>query len=164
LAFGSHEREALDAGATRRPRADDSGGVIDTFRGDGFLATPQAERRIGLLERFKQKGGLMKSTLLGALVTLLTVAGAATAAPPPTGTAPAGSAPPGNWSLISTWVVSTDTMQTIPVGAARGEWARLYLRGGQTPVNVLDVKVTFADGREQTIPVRAVLPMSGNSR
>jgi hypothetical protein len=91
----------------------------------------------------------------GALLTLLTFAGVATASAPP----------PGNWTLLSTWLITADVdTQTIPVGAGRGQFDRMYLKGGILPLNVRDIKVTYADGKTEDIQVRATVPPGGSSR
>ena len=100
----------------------------------------------------------MRSLWFGALVAFLTFAGAATA------TAPAAK-PPGNWTLMSTWTIGpgVDTV-TIPVGAVRGSWDRLYLLVSNNALNVLDLKVTYADGKEEIVPVRSTITKGNNSK
>jgi hypothetical protein len=100
----------------------------------------------------------MRSLWFGALVAFLAFAGVATA------TAPAGG-PPGNWTLLSTWTIApgADSV-TIPVGAVRGSWDKLYFAISNNALNILDVKVTYADGKEETVPVRAVIAKGAISK
>ena len=86
-----------------------------------------------------------------ALVGVVALAGAAMA------TAPANS-PPGKWTLLSTWTIGPNVDNVaIPVGVGRGEFSKLFLSISNNPLTINDVKVTYSDGKEETVPVKAMI-------
>ena len=72
---------------------------------------------------------------------------------------------PGRWELLGERSV-TDAVDhdTIPVTAARGTFRALKIKVEDRAVQFRDVKIHFADGEVQDVPVRRVVPAGGESR
>ncbi len=100
----------------------------------------------------------MRSLGYGALVAFLTFASTAMA------TAPAGS-PPGSWTLLSTWTIGPNVDNVaIPIGVGRGEFSKLFLAVSNNPLTINDVKVTYSDGKEETVSVKTKVDKGGVSK
>jgi hypothetical protein len=97
----------------------------------------------------------MRSMWIGTFVALLvSFAGVASAG-----------GPAGNWVLLGTRTVGANVeVDTIPVGADRGQFDRLYVRVMGNALNILDMRVNYTVGADEDIPLRAIIPAGGSSR
>jgi hypothetical protein len=72
---------------------------------------------------------------------------------------------PGRWELLGQRSVTDGAdHDVIPVTAAQGTFRALRIRVEDRPVQFRDVKVHFAHGETQDVPIRNVIPAGGESR